>query len=311
MGIIKVCNLKKAYGKIKAVENISFTVRRGEIFGLLGPNGAGKTTTINMLVGLVRPTGGNIAIAGIDAVNNRKEVQRMIGVVPDANNLYGEMSGFENLCFCAALYGLKKTEREKRAKHLLNQFALEQAAHRPFGTYSHGMKRKLTIAAGLIHDPKILFLDEPTTGIDVTSARQIRKLILELKEQGKTVFLTTHYLEEAERICSRVAFIVGGKIVKIDTVAKFRQNAAGVFKIRLRFTGGKNLLSKLADSKTYAIEVLNEDSCLVTSPKPLALAPLLQDLERAGITVYEASQVKPSLEDIFVEITSRGQVAQG
>ncbi len=214
MEIVNVTNLKKVYGEFQAVNNISFGIEQGEVFGFLGPNGAGKTSTINMMIGLSRPTSGNIMIDGIDAIKDIKKVQRIIGVIPDENNLYDEMDGFDNLCFCASLYGMGKEEREKRAMKLLEQFNLTNAGKRPFKTYSKGMKRKLTIAAGIIHNPKILFLDEPTTGIDVESARQIRELILNLKNQGKTIFITTHYIEEAERICDRIAFIVNGKIVK-------------------------------------------------------------------------------------------------
>jgi ABC-2 type transport system ATP-binding protein len=167
-----------------------------------------------MMIGLSRPTGGHIMIDGIDAIKGIKKVQKIIGIVPDENNLYDEMDGFDNLCFCASLYGMRKKEREKRAMELLEQFDLLKAGNRPFKTYSKGMKRKLTIAAGIIHDPKIIFLDEPTTGIDVESARQIRDLILSLKNQGKTIFITTHYIEDAERICDRIAFIVNGKDCK-------------------------------------------------------------------------------------------------
>ena len=157
MEIIRVTNLKKQYGEVLAVDGISFCVREGEVFGFLGPNGAGKTSTINMMIGLSRPSGGQIVIDGIDAVKDVKKVQKIIGVVPDENNMYGEMDGFENLCFCAALYGMRKAEREKRAKELLEHFNLAAAGKRPFRAYSKGMKRKLTIAAGIIHDPKILF----------------------------------------------------------------------------------------------------------------------------------------------------------
>jgi len=215
LSIIEVYSLSKQFGDFKAVKEIDFTVETGEIFGFLGPNGAGKTTTINMLTGLARPTSGTIKIAGEDGIKNIKRVQQLIGIVPDESNLYEEMSGLENLTFCASLYGMDKTKRERRAKQLLKQFGLTDTGNRSFKTYSKGMKRKLTIAAGIIHEPKILFLDEPTTGIDIESARQIRKLIKDLNEKGTTVFLTTHYIEEAERLCHRIGFIVNGRVVRI------------------------------------------------------------------------------------------------
>lgn len=305
MGIVDVANLKKSYGEIVAVDDISFSIEKGEIFGFLGPNGAGKTSTINMMIGLSRPTSGQIIIDGIDAIKNIKKVQRIIGIVPDENNLYDEMNGFDNLCFCASLYGISIKEREKRAMELLEQFNLTKAGKRPFKTYSKGMKRKLTIAAGIIHNPKILFLDEPTTGIDIESARQIRELILDLKKQGKTIFITTHYIEEAERICDRIAFIVDGKIVKIGTVTELMESVEREHKIRLQLDRSiKDIKEELENNiKNCRVEIPEENSCLVISKERIALSPILQLLDSKGISVYEAKEIKPSLEDVFVKVT--------
>ena len=222
---IEVAGLVKSFGDVMAVNDVSFSVSSGELFGFLGPNGAGKTTTINMLTGLARPDSGTIRISGIDCTKRPRAAQHLIGVVPDESNLYPELSGFENLCFCAALYGIGKSRRVDRARKLLDTFDLSKAADRKFGGYSKGMKRKLTIAAGIIHEPEILFLDEPTSGIDVASARQLRQLIADLHDTGTTIFLTTHYIEEAERLCGRIAFIVAGHIVKTDSVANLIQPA--------------------------------------------------------------------------------------
>jgi ABC-2 type transport system ATP-binding protein len=215
---IYVEHLTKRFENVEAVTGISFSIQQGELFGFLGPNGAGKTTTINMLTGLARPDTGSIRIGGIDCTADPRAAQHLVGVVPDESNLYPELTGFDNLCFCAALYGMAKAERHARARELLDTFDLTKAADRNFAGYSKGMKRKLTIAAGIIHRPSILFLDEPTTGIDVASARQLRQLIANLHQEGTTIFLTTHYIEEAERLCDRIAFIVSGRIVRIDTV---------------------------------------------------------------------------------------------
>ena len=305
MGIVDVANLKKSYGEIVAVDDISFSIEKGEIFGFLGPNGAGKTSTINMMIGLSRPTSGQIIIDGIDAIKDIKKVQRIIGIVPDENNLYDEMDGFDNLCFCASLYGISKKEREKRAMELLEQFNLTKAGKRPFKTYSKGMKRKLTIAAGIIHNPKILFLDEPTTGIDIESARQIRELILDLKKQGKTIFITTHYIEEAERICDRIAFIVNGRIVKIGTVTELMASVEREHKIRLQLDRSiKDIKEELENNiENCRVETPEENSCLVISKERIALSPILQLLDSKGISVYEAKEIKPSLEDVFVKVT--------
>ena len=303
--MINVTNLTKEYREILAVDDISFHVGQGEIFGFLGPNGAGKTSTINTLIGLSRPTSGKIIIDGVDAVKDIKKVQAIVGVIPDENNLYGEMTGFDNLCFCASLYGVRKKEREKRAVDLLERFNLTRAGNRLFKTYSKGMKRKLTIAAGIIHNPKILFLDEPTTGIDVESARQIRELILYLKRQGKTIFITTHYIEEAERICDRVAFIVQGRIVKVGTITELMEGLGQEPRIRLKLSDDIDRIKEEIESSfpTYRIETAGKDSCLITSKDSIALSPILQLLDSQGISVYEAREMKPSLEDVFVKTT--------
>lgn len=305
MEVVSVTNLKKKYGEFLAVDHISFSIKQGEVFGFLGPNGAGKTSTINMMIGLSRPTGGHIEIFGIDAVKDVKKVQRIIGVVPDENNLYDEMNGFDNLCFCASLYGISKAKREKRAVELLEQFNLTDAGKRPFKTYSKGMKRKLTIAAAIIHDPKILFLDEPTTGIDVESARQIRELILHLKNQGKTIFITTHYIEETQRVCDRIAFIVKGRIVKIGSVRELLENTEQEHKLKLKVAGSLNELSGELKNhfQNFKLEILDENSLLITSEERVTLSPIIRWLDSKGILVYEAREIKPSLEDVFVKIT--------
>lgn len=303
--IISVTNLSKSYGNFTAVNDISFSIRRGEIFGFLGPNGAGKTTTINIMIGLARPSGGTILINGLDAVKNVKNTQSIIGIVPDESNLYDEMDGFDNLCFCASLYGMRKDAREKRARDLLEKFDLTKAGMRPFKAYSKGMRRKLTIAAGIIHEPEILFLDEPTTGIDVESARQIRKLLLNLKQGGTTVFITTHYIEDAERICDRVAFIVGGNIVANGTVPELMESVSHGHTIRL--TADTDLESIAGELQAHFGDctVKTGTNCSVTlvSKERIALSPVLQYLDAQGISVFEAKVLRPSLEDIFVKVT--------
>ena len=305
MGIVSVTNLKKVYGDFTAVDGISFDIQQGEIFGFLGPNGAGKTSTINMLIGLSRPSDGRIWINGIDGVKEIKKAQRIMGIVPDESNLYDEMDGFDNLCFCASLYGMRKEEREKRAYELLEEFNLKNAGKRPFKVYSKGMRRKLTIAAGIIHNPKILFLDEPTTGIDVESARQIRSLILDMKCRGTTVFLTTHYIEDAQRICDRIAFIVNGKITKTGTVKELMQNAGHEHIVQLTLNDSANDIKDELQQEfpNLGIEVRGDNTFFVASSVKIALLPIFQYLDRKGITVFEAKEIRPTLEDVFVKVT--------
>jgi len=310
---IDVTNLTKKFGEITAVNDISFSVCQGELFGFLGPNGAGKTTTINMLIGLARPDTGGIQIGGLDCSRNPKAAQHLIGVVPDESNLYPELTGFDNLCFCAALYGMGKQERQARARELLETFGLAEAANRKFAGYSKGMKRKLTIAAGIIHRPQVLFLDEPTTGIDVASARQIRQLIADLHHAGTTIFLTTHYIEEAERLCDRIAFIVNGRIVQVDTVANLLQPVQGRHRMVITTdNAGADLCESLASAfPQFAFELVAEGQVRITSDAPLRAGSLVRWLEDQGVEVIEARRLQASLEEVFVQVTGiEAQVMQ-
>ena len=302
---IEVRGLVKRFGNTAAVAGIDFTVGPGELFGFLGPNGAGKTTTINLLTGLARADAGNIRIAGIDISRSPKAAQHLIGVVADESNLYPELTGFENLCFCGALYGLNKRTREKRARELLKRFGLEDAADRSFAGYSRGMKRKLTIAAGIIHEPAILFLDEPTTGLDVAAARQIRRLIAELNGQGVTVFMTTHYIEEAERLCGRVAFIVNGRIVRSDTVPNLLRPVQGRVVVLLSVARNADEACGVLARGFPALECrpVAKNVVRVDTAESVRIGVLVRFLEEQGVDVSEAKLARPSLEDVFVVVT--------
>ena len=305
MDIVTVANLTKSYGNFTAVNGIGFSIREGEIFGFLGPNGAGKTSTINMLTGLSRATGGTITIDGVDARKQPKKAQAIMGIVADESNLYDDMDGFDNLCFCASLYGMKKSEREPRAKELLEQFGLTDAGKCPFKAYSKGMRRKLTIAAGIIHAPRILFLDEPTTGIDVESARQIRDFIVDLKKRGTTVFITTHYIEDAERICDRIAFIVDGKIVASGTVPELMDGVSHGHTLQL--TADAHLEGFAAGLQVRfdgcEVSIHQDHSLFLISEGRIPLLPVMQYFSEKGVAVYEARELRPTLEDVFVKVT--------
>ena len=302
---IEVHDLAKRFGEVEAVSGASFTVNSGEIFGFLGPNGAGKTTTINMLTGLARPMGGRIAYFGRDYTANIKKAQHLMGIVSDESNLYPEMTGFDNLCFCASLYGIGRKEREQRAHELLESFGLADAGNRKFAGYSRGMKRRLTIAAGIIHRPQILFLDEPTSGIDVASARQIRKLASNLKTAGTTVFLTTHYIEEAERLCDRIAFIVEGKIVRVGATSELLRQTKDEHIIELTLTKPIADLPEGIEQEfpDVGFQVQSANKMRALTRGAVSLAPLIRFLEERGIAVTEARAVQSSLEEVFVRIT--------
>lgn len=305
--LLEVKNIRKQFKDFLAVNDISFDIKSGEIFGFLGPNGAGKTTTINMLIGLAKPTKGKIIYNGNDLTNNIKKAQEFIGIVPDESNLYDEMNGFDNLCFSASLYGISKKLREERAEELLKYFALDDTGNKLFKSYSKGMKRKLTIAAGLIHKPKILFLDEPTTGIDIESARQIRKLIKELNQKGTTIFLTTHYIEEAERLCDRIAFIVKGNIVKIGHISQLMKDIQNEHIIQFKTESSidrqliENELSKIIDFKEILFN--NNNTFQMISNSDINILSVMLLLDKHNIRTLESKIIKPSLEEVFVKIT--------
>ena len=216
------------------------------------------------------------------------------------------MSGFDNLCFCGALYGMNKKQRELKAKQLLKQFNLHNTGNKPFKAYSKGMKRKLTIAAALIHCPEVLFLDEPTTGIDVESSRQIRELILELKNQGTTIFITTHYIEEVQRLCDRIAFMVNGKIVACGTVLELMNSISYNHSVHL--TVDKNPQNFILEFEkrfegSSAI-AKDEKSLVITSKEKIPLLEILNFFQEKEIEVYQARQLHPTLEDVFVKLTA-------
>ena len=208
-GTIEVEGLTRDYNGLRAVDDVSFSVSPGEVFGYLGPNGAGKTTTIRMLTGQLRPTAGSARVAGCDVVTGRDELKPQIGVVFEHQNLYERLSARDNLSFAARLYGVEKS----RVDGVLEQVGLLERARDKVKKYSNGMKQRLLIARALLHEPKVLFLDEPTRGLDPNVARDIRGFVSELARQGVTVFLTTHYMEEADQLSDRVAIIDHGKIV--------------------------------------------------------------------------------------------------
>ena len=218
MNAIEAQNLTRSYDELRAVDGISFAVEPGEIFGFLGPNGAGKTTTIRMLIGQLRPTSGRAAVMGYDVATQRQQLKPCIGVVFEHQNLYERDSARGNLRFYARLYGANQS----RVKEVLQQVGLDGRSRDKVKTYSNGMKQRLLIARALLHQPKVLFLDEPTRGLDPNVARDIRAIVADLARQGVTVFLTTHYMEEADQLCRRVAIMDRGKIVALDTPANLK-----------------------------------------------------------------------------------------
>ncbi len=239
---IQVDHLTKRYGEKIAVKDVSFEVNSGEVFGFLGPNGAGKTTTIKIMVGLLKPSSGGVRVAGYDIVTQAIQAKAASGYVPDTPNLYAKLTGHELLSFVGELYNLERTQVDRRTDELLRMFDLIPAADDTLDSYSHGMQQKMALAAALMHDPKVLVLDEPTVGLDPKSARLIKDILRQMAERGAAVFLSTHILEIAERMCDRIGIINQGGLIAVGTMEELRHlgqtGETSLEDIFLSLTGG-------------------------------------------------------------------------
>lgn len=307
---VRVGGLRKNYGAIVALDDVSFDVRRGGVFAYLGPNGAGKTTTINILCGLLERDGGEVSILGRDVADDPVFVKSRIGVVTENSNLYPELRCRRNLEYVGELYGLPRAERRSRASELIERFGLAEKADHPFGSLSRGMKRRLTIAAALVHRPAVFFLDEPTTGLDVPSAKSLRGLIRRIVGDGITVFLTTHNLFEAEELADDVAVLVGGRIVARGSVAEVKRRVGGARSVSMRFSGPVDAdMLKSACPAIHSARFQDGSWHLDVVDLHDALDQLMAFSRREGLRVDEVGTREPTLEDAFVSIlTENAQV---
>jgi len=305
--IIAIDRLSKNYGPVQAVRGISFEIRPGEFFGLLGPNGAGKTTTFGMLTGLVEPSGGKIDIDGMDLCSRPREAKRKMGIVPQGFAFYPTLDAIENLNFFGRIYGLSGPHLKARIAMVLNLVALEGKARQRVGTYSNGMKRRLNIAIGLLHEPEILILDEPTVGIDTQSRNAILESLGNLNKAGITVLYTTHYIEEAEQLCQRVAIMDQGEIIALDTPSNLvRSFAKALIQIELFEALEDRLVLPLgkigpwnwADEKKRRLH-------LETETPEAALRFLFEWREAGKIPLKTLNLLEPSLESVFIHLTGR------
>ena len=307
MSAIQVEKLKKEFNGLIAVNEITFEVKEGELFGLLGPNGAGKTTTLNMLATLIKPTSGQAFVAGFDILKERDKVRKSIGMVFQEPALDNYLTGRENLEFHGMMYGLSRKEAKEKVREALKIVELEEFADKLVQTYSGGMKRRLEIARALVHQPKILFLDEPTLGLDAQTRRKIWEYIKKLnKEKGVTIILTTHYMEEADFLADRVAIIDYGKIVALDTPENLK-NILGGDVISIEVDNHQN--AKKAFEKLPWVKKINQENGIfyLQVEKGEEKIPLLIriDQEEAGFQIKSINLRKPTLEDVFLHFTGR------
>lgn len=305
VNVISVSGLTKYYDGFPAVSGINFEVKEGEIFGFLGPNGAGKTTTIRMLTGVSQPSTGKAQVFGHDIRTGITLAKREFGVVPEVSNLYDELTALENLVFMAQLYGVPREQRIKRGEELLKTFGLFEKKDARFSALSRGMKRALTIGAALLHKPRLLFLDEPTVGLDVVHARLLRSLIQELNHQGVTIFLTTHYLEEADFLCDRIAILVRGSMVALDTPDNLKQMVKPEPACDVCFVPvPREAISELERQKgIHRVESSGDNVRLYGESMPFLTEAIFNYGSQKGLQIASISSVKPTLEDAFVQLT--------
>jgi ABC-2 type transport system ATP-binding protein len=277
--MLHLAGLRKSFGNVVAVDDVSLDVPRGEVFGLLGPNGAGKTTTINMIIGQLRPDAGTIMLDGAGAPAS-PETRRHIGVAPQALALYDEMSGEENLRFFGRLYGLRGGDLKQRVDRLLEFVGLTDRRRHRVGTYSGGMKRRLNLAVALVHEPALILLDEPTAGVDPQSRNAIFDFVQTLKGEGRTVVYTTHYMEEAQRLCDRVAIMDHGRLLALDTVA--------------------SLLRRADRPPVVVLERATGEERIETADPRAELARALDQPDVLGVRIE-----RPDLESVFLTLTGR------
>lgn len=305
--VIEARGLSKSYGETRALESVSFALSRGEAFAYLGPNGAGKTTTINILCGLLRRDAGEVRICGLDIDRDPVAVKGRIGVVPEESNLYPELSCRRNLEYLGELYGLDRRSRSMRAGELLESFDLAGKAGAPFRALSRGMKRRLTVAAALIHSPEVVFLDEPTAGLDVPSARALRSLIGKIRRAGTTVFLTTHNMAEAEALCDRILILVKGRAVAEGTADEIRQRVERASTLSVKLSGDVEEAGLRQACPAVSSAVRAEGAWrLEVTQAHAAVAQVIAFSEKQGVQVLEIATVTPTLEEAFMAIIGDG-----
>ncbi len=305
---IEVVKLKKQFGDFVAVKEVSFTVRTGEIFGLLGPNGAGKTTLIRMMTTLTPPTSGTAVVGGHNVVSDANGVRHAIGVIPQALTSDPELTARENMTIHAKLYGLTKSQRDQLVPQLLESVGLTEFTDKLVGSFSGGMRRRLEIARGLVHSPKIMFLDEPTTGLDPVSRTAVWEMISKLKASaGLTILLTTHYMDEADKLCDRIAIVDHGQLVALDTPAKLKDSVPAVDIVEAEFENPPADWNASLGKLNGVAAVADHDGVwhISTTNGPLTVREIMDMARNQSINVKRVSVQGTTLDDVFLYYTGR------
>ncbi|MBZ5703036.1 MAG: ABC transporter ATP-binding protein [Acidobacteriia bacterium] len=298
--VLQVENLTKRYGNVEAIRGVSFEVQEGEVFGLLGPNGAGKTSTIEILEGLRTPDGGRVSVCGLDPQRNPEELKREIGATLQATSLPDKMRVLEALKLFATFY-----ERRRSPEELLKRFGLAEKRNAFYSTLSGGQKQRLALAMALVNDPRVLFFDEPTAGLDPQVRREIYDVIEELRREKKTIVLTTHYIEEAERLCDRVAIVDHGKVIAQGTPRELKQRSGDTTRIEVRLAKPASEATLKGLDGVTDCHALDGAFILHCQRPPQAIVSLVKHLEAEGNELVNLEISTPSLEDVFIELTGR------
>jgi ABC-2 type transport system ATP-binding protein len=309
--VIETHALTKVYpsraGDLTAVDGLDLTVRAGEIFGLLGPNGAGKTTTVGMLTTRVIPTNGEARVGGIDVIRHPTAAKQVIGVLPQTNTLDRSLDVFENLYFHGRYFGMGSRAARQRTDELLERFRLADRSHTDTLELSGGMAQRLMVARAVMHRPQVLFLDEPTAGLDPQSRLALWEAIGELHDAGETILVTTHYMEEADQLCDRVAIMDHGRILALDTPAALKESTGADTEIRLRASGDPEVLATDLASLDWVrrTQVTDNSVHVFLRGIPGALARVINHVDAAGFTVHDVGITEPTLESVFISLTGR------
>jgi len=302
MNALEVDHLVKRFGTVNAVDDVSLTVREGETFGFLGPNGAGKTTTIRLLTGVLTPDAGTVRINGIDIHRHPLDAKMQMGVIPESSTVYGDLSAEQNLHLSGKMYGMPRARRDERIDEILSQMGLNEKRRNLVRTFSKGMKQRVSIACAIIHRPRVLVLDEPTSGLDVQSRRLVLDTIRHMNEQGSTIFLTTHNIEEANTLCQTVCIINKGKIVAQDSPERLKKMFAPTQSVEVSFDRA------ITRDLFVAEGILRAEPCgdkwrLYTDNPDRVLKYLVLRAERESLGITSLTTSGPSLEEAFVQIT--------
>ena len=298
--------LTKRFGDFVAVDNVSFEVPEKQFFGLLGPNGAGKTTTIRMLTGVLRPEEGKVFIMGVDMDRDPLKAKSSLGVIPEVGNVYPDLTARENLEMFGRFYGLTRRTRSERAAALLEELGLGGREDEPIKRFSKGMKQRVSIGCAIIHEPKLIFLDEPTEGLDVHSRRMIVDKVKRMNKAGSTVVLTTHNIEEANQLCDRVCIVNRGNVVALDTPSNLRSTFEGARSVEVLFDRPVEC-SEFSDQCITRVEEKGNKMRFYTSDPDEAIRKVMKVRGEKGLTILELNTLAPSLEDVFVKLTEAPQ----